>query len=73
MNKYTISRRIEKEAKKQGMSQAELARRTGLNSGTISRYINGKLNHGMTAKNIRKIADALGVSCKDLGMMEDER
>lgn len=72
MNRYTISRRIEAEAARQGLSQAELARRTGLNSGTINRYVNGKLSHGMSADSVRKIADALGVSCEALGMMGDE-
>ena len=72
LNKYTISRRIEAEVERQGISKTELARRTGLNSGTICRYVNGNISRGMSAECVRKIADALGVTCKYLGMTEDE-
>ena len=72
LNKYTISRKIEEEVARQGISKTELARRTGLNSGTICRYVNGNISRGMSVECVKKIAAALGVTCKDLGMTEGD-
>ena len=71
-NRYTISRNIEKEMERQGLTCVEVARRSGLTDGTTSRYANGKISRGMSAECVRKIADALGVTCESLGMKEDE-
>ena len=43
-----------------GMSQAELSRRTGISSGSISLYASG--TNDMSASNVIKIAEALGVT-----------
>lgn len=52
-----------------GWSQADLARRTGLDPGHISRYVNGKISPQRT--NFRKILDALGMSEREF--MSGER
>lgn len=43
----------------EGISQAELSRRTGISTSSLSRYLSGD---DMPASKLRKIADALGVS-----------
>ncbi len=43
----------------EGISQAELSRRTGISTSSLSRYLSGE---DMPASKLRRIADALGVS-----------
>lgn len=52
---YTIVNLMDYE----GISQAELSRRTGISTSSLSRYLSGD---DMPASKLRKIADALGVS-----------
>lgn len=52
--------RLKLALKLKGMSQSELARRTGLTVVTISRYIN--LYREPTANALRKMCEVLGVS-----------
>ena len=66
VNKYTLSVRLEKELQKRGMMQKDLAKASGLNNGTISRYL--RMQQNATDKSVQKIADALGVSCEYLGV-----
>ena len=47
-----------------GMTQGELADRTGLDQSTISRYVNGTVAPGIRA--IVNIANALGVTTDEL-------
>lgn len=49
--------------------QAELAAKTGLDIGTISRFENGR--QSPTLVNLRLIAEALGLPTKDLLDFED--
>lgn len=55
-----FSSRLKKALEIKGMSQSELARRTGLTVVTISRYVN--LYREPTAYALRKICEVLGVS-----------
>lgn len=66
VNKYTLSVRLEKELKQRGMMQRDLAKASGLNDGTISRYL--RMQQNATDRSVKKIADALGVSCEYLGV-----
>lgn len=59
-----IGRKLEKELKKRGISQNELARRTGLNKSTISRYIKG--DRLMTMIHLMNICYVLGCKFSDL-------
>lgn len=52
---------------KSGMTQAQLAERSGVHRQQIHKIESGEINPGnMTAKNLIALADALGVSAKDL-------
>lgn len=42
------------------ITQSELARKTGISKGSISQYVNGSVD--MSARNVVKIAEALGVT-----------
>jgi len=61
--------------KEQGMNQAELSRRSGVSSSSLSRYLAGD---DMPASKLKKIADALCTSTDkllglDVELSEDER
>lgn len=56
----TTAERIKEAMKRANMKQADLARATGLNTGTICRYLSGEYEPKQTA--INKIAVSLGVS-----------
>ena len=56
----TTAERIKEAMKSISMKQADLARATGLNTGTICRYLSGEYEPKQTA--INKIAIALNVS-----------
>ena len=56
----TTADRIKEAMANAGMKQADLARATGLNTGTICRYISGEYEPKQTA--INKLAIALGVA-----------
>lgn len=43
-----------------GISQAELARRSGISTGLISEYVNAKRDD-MTVTTLKRLADALGI------------
>ncbi len=73
INRYQFSRRLEKELEKQGLRQVDLSRMTGITDSTISRYVNGHTHRGIRAEYVRRIADALGVTCEYLGMTEVEK
>ena len=51
------------------ISQAELSRRTGISTSSLSRYLSGD---DMPASKLRKIADALGVSTDALLGIEEQ-
>ena len=57
---YEINKRIRAEMQKQNMTSTELARRSGLNRSSISRYVNDVIEPKQNA--IGAIAKALGVS-----------
>lgn len=52
-----------------GISQSELARRSGLEQGSISRYVNATQMPGIKA--IINIANSLGVTVDDLVNFDD--
>ena len=49
---------------KSGLSRAEVARRTGLSTGTITRYL--KAERSPKAYHVRRIAEVLGVRTDEL-------
>lgn len=53
---------VQREMAKRDMSQAELCRRSGLKSGHLSPYLNGKKERDPQLSTAAKIADALDVS-----------
>lgn len=55
---------IKDEMRAQGVSQSELARRSGISESMISRLLNRKRRP--SPQSVRKIADALGVSADSL-------
>ena len=55
----SFSERLKEARKNKGLTQAELAKKCGLATGTIQQYELGKRNP--TNKNIKKIADALSI------------
>lgn len=57
---YEINERIRAEMRRQNMTNVELAKRSGLNRSSISRYINDVIEPKQNA--IGAIAKALGVS-----------
>lgn len=57
----TIGQKLKKLRKLVGLSQNELAKRTGIRQGTISRLENG-IATSMRSSNVTKIASCLGVS-----------
>lgn len=57
---YEINKRIRDEMQKQNLTMTELAKKSGLNRSTISRYVNDAIEPKQNA--IGAIADALGVS-----------
>jgi transcriptional regulator with XRE-family HTH domain len=61
----TIGKRIRTLREKQGMSQAELGRRTGIKREYLSKLESGALPNP-TLSTMQKFADGLGVKVKDL-------
>ena len=59
-----LARNLKRELKAGGLKQQDLAKLTGIAGSHISGYCNGK--HEMGAVNLKKIADALGVSLDTL-------
>lgn len=55
----TFCERLKTALEMNNMTKAELARKTGINDGTISRYINGEIEAKQT--NILLLSQALGV------------
>ena len=54
-----------------GITQAELARKTGISKASISQYVSGAVD--MSASNVVRIADALGVTTDRLLGTEFDR
>lgn len=69
----TIGERITYLRKKQGISQAELARRSTIGQSTLHGYESGtRSTEGMSVAIVRRLARALGVSVDHLiGMYDD--
>ena len=62
--------RISQERKRRGWSQAELARRASLNSGTVSLIESGRLQP--YPSQLRKLASALGMPEREADRLLDE-
>src|SRR5690625_4922722 len=70
-NSFQIAKFIERRLNELNMSQAEYARRVGVNRSTISRYYNGTRKINMDE--IPKLAKPLGLEPEDLLFEEDLR
>ena len=68
--KLTIGENIREYRKKHGLTQEELAERSGLISNTIYRYEAGE--RGMSFANAVKLADAMNVSVADFVPQKDK-
>lgn len=67
----SFSERLAHEMNEQGISQAELCRRTGLKSGHISPYLTSKTDRDPRISTVAKIANALDVSVDYLAGLTD--
>jgi transcriptional regulator with XRE-family HTH domain len=56
--------------KKNGLSQLEVARRTGVSQATLSLYLSGK--RGLSLDSALRISAALGIPVEDLRPREEE-
>lgn len=71
MSKNMFCERLNHALKMRDMKPVDLAKRTGINKGAISKYLNGSCNAKVT--NIKKMADALNVDdIWLLGLDQDE-
>lgn len=59
MNNNIIGKRIKEAMLKSGLKQADIVKKTGINKGALSSYINGKYNPKL--RNIYKLANVLNV------------
>lgn len=64
-----MSNRIQEARKKAGITQTELAVKTGISRGTIARYETTKMEP--TLRRAKEIADALGCKVDDLIVKEE--
>lgn len=70
MEPTLLTRRLGEALAASGMTQADLARATGIDRGSISLYLNGKYNP--KADKLRRLAAALGVTPEWLSGIEPE-
>ena len=69
MNRYALGNNIDKRLREIGMTQYRLAKKLGINQGTLSKWMNGR---DPKASMIYRISKILGVTMEELMEGTDE-